>query len=420
METPSFPRPGHDLETPSFHRLGHHRFQSWCDMETPSFLTLGRRGATWNPQVSPCLSVGARLGNPKCPHAWTPPVSVGARQGNPKFPHTWAPGHDLETSKKFASGGNPKFYLFIYFFKPQNLGARRKPQTFGATWKPQNLGAGRKPQILGSRRKPQILGTTWKPQNLGAGWKPQILGARRKPQILGTTWKPQIFGATWKPQNLGAGWNRQIFCVTWKPQILGAGWKPQIFGVTWKPHILGAGQKPQIFGATWKPQILGTGRKPRISGAGAWHGDPEFRVPRHDMETPVFPSFNAFFVVAWKPQISYPQTIKNCHLEEEAEARDGCPDFVCDKEQRSESRRPRDESQWIVATRPLCHLQYTVTYLSHLQRILLDDRLELNFKAALTEMLHGHGLQMTRAPRGDKVTPLLRVEIQSKSDMHYF
>ena len=30
----------------------------------------------------------------------------------------------------------------------------------------------------------------------------------------------------------------------------------------------------------------------------------------------------------------------------------------------------RAESQWIVAARPLCHLQYPVAYLSRLQRIL--------------------------------------------------
>lgn len=35
-----------------------------------------------------------------------------------------------------------------------------------------------------------------------------------------------------------------------------------------------------------------------------------------------------------------------------------------------ESERQRAESQWIVAARPLCHLQYPVAYLSRLQRIL--------------------------------------------------
>lgn len=37
---------------------------------------------------------------------------------------------------------------------------------------------------------------------------------------------------------------------------------------------------------------------------------------------------------------------------------------------RDESERRRAESQWIVAARPLCHLQYPVAYLSRLQRIL--------------------------------------------------
>jgi len=41
------------------------------------------------------------------------------------------------------------------------------------------------------------------------------------------------------------------------------------------------------------------------------------------------------------------------------------------------NRRTRDESQWIVATRPLCHLQYPVRYLSRLQRIYLPQYAEL-------------------------------------------
>ena len=52
--------------------------------------------------------------------------------------------------------------------------------------------------------------------------------------------------------------------------------------------------------------------------------------------------------------------------------------------------------------------------------ILLNDHLKLNFKAAPTEMLHDRGSRMTRAPGGDKETPLLRVEIQSESDVHRF
>lgn len=42
----------------------------------------------------------------------------------------------------------------------------------------------------------------------------------------------------------------------------------------------------------------------------------------------------------------------------------------------------RAESQWIVAARPLCHLQYPVAYLSRLQRILPAARWELHFKAS--------------------------------------
>ena len=49
---------------------------------------------------------------------------------------------------------------------------------------------------------------------------------------------------------------------------------------------------------------------------------------------------------------------------------------------RVESKRRRAESQWIVAARPLCHLQYPVAYLSRLQRILPAARWELYFKAA--------------------------------------
>ena len=48
---------------------------------------------------------------------------------------------------------------------------------------------------------------------------------------------------------------------------------------------------------------------------------------------------------------------------------------------RDESERHRAESQWIVAARPLCHLQYPVAYLSRLQRILPAARWELRFMA---------------------------------------
>ena len=45
-------------------------------------------------------------------------------------------------------------------------------------------------------------------------------------------------------------------------------------------------------------------------------------------------------------------------------------------------RATRAESQWIVAARPLCHLQYPVAYLSRLQRILPAARWELRFTAS--------------------------------------
>ncbi|KAK8497776.1 hypothetical protein V6N13_066189 [Hibiscus sabdariffa] len=51
---------------------------------------------------------------------------------------------------------------------------------------------------------------------------------------------------------------------------------------------------------------------------------------------------------------------------------------------RDESKRQRAESQWIVAARPLCHLQYPVAYLSRLQRILPAARWKLRFRAART------------------------------------
>ncbi|KAK2350326.1 hypothetical protein QL285_098318 [Trifolium repens] len=40
----------------------------------------------------------------------------------------------------------------------------------------------------------------------------------------------------------------------------------------------------------------------------------------------------------------------------------------------------RAESQWIVAARPLCHLQYPVAYLSRLQRILPDRSIGIAFQ----------------------------------------
>ena len=68
---------------------------------------------------------------------------------------------------------------------------------------------------------------------------------------------------------------------------------------------------------------------------------------------------------------------------------------------RDESERHRAESQWIVAARPLCHLQYPVAYLSRLQRILPAARWELCFKAA-TAALPPRGLGLRHVPLGTK------------------
>ncbi|PHT25411.1 hypothetical protein CQW23_34963 [Capsicum baccatum] len=53
---------------------------------------------------------------------------------------------------------------------------------------------------------------------------------------------------------------------------------------------------------------------------------------------------------------------------------------------RDEPERQRAESQLIVVARSLCHLQYPVTYLSHLQRILPTARWKLYFKAAIATL----------------------------------
>ena len=76
-------------------------------------------------------------------------------------------------------------------------------------------------------------------------------------------------------------------------------------------------------------------------------------------------------------------------------------------EGRDESVRQRAESQWIVAARPLCHLQYPVAYLSRLQRILPAARWESYFKAARAT-LPPSGLGQRHVPLGAG-RPLLRV-----------
>lgn len=77
------------------------------------------------------------------------------------------------------------------------------------------------------------------------------------------------------------------------------------------------------------------------------------------------------------------------------------------REGRDESKRQRAESQWIVAARPLCHLQYPVAYLSRLQRILPAARWKLRFKEAPHDLSAASATPTTRALGGQR--PLLRV-----------
>ena len=59
--------------------------------------------------------------------------------------------------------------------------------------------------------------------------------------------------------------------------------------------------------------------------------------------------------------------------------------------------RHRDGSQWIVAARPLCHLQCPVAYLSRLQRIQPAARVEGSFEAAYRGSSAGQVEPMARA-----------------------
>ncbi|PHT26601.1 hypothetical protein CQW23_33790 [Capsicum baccatum] len=68
---------------------------------------------------------------------------------------------------------------------------------------------------------------------------------------------------------------------------------------------------------------------------------------------------------------------------------------------RDEPERQRAESQWIVAARPLCHLQYPVAYLSRLQRIPPAARWKLYFKAAAAT-LPSRRLSQRHVPLGDE------------------
>ncbi|CAJ1964878.1 unnamed protein product [Sphenostylis stenocarpa] len=62
----------------------------------------------------------------------------------------------------------------------------------------------------------------------------------------------------------------------------------------------------------------------------------------------------------------------------------------------------RAESQWIVAARPLCHLQYPVAYLSRLQRILPAVQWKLRFKASRKADPPHEGHPRARAFRGPR------------------
>jgi hypothetical protein len=57
-------------------------------------------------------------------------------------------------------------------------------------------------------------------------------------------------------------------------------------------------------------------------------------------------------------------------------------------------------SQWIVAARPLCHLQCPVAYLSRLQRILPAALVKLTFEAAARGSSAAGAWPMARARRG--------------------
>src|SRR3954462_6246127 len=74
---------------------------------------------------------------------------------------------------------------------------------------------------------------------------------------------------------------------------------------------------------------------------------------------------------------------------------------------RDESVRRGAGSQWIVAARPLCHLQCPVAYLSRLQRIQPAGRLEFRSKGA-PRLLCRAGRGLRHVPVGAQA-PLLWV-----------
>ncbi|PHT26871.1 hypothetical protein CQW23_33523 [Capsicum baccatum] len=97
--------------------------------------------------------------------------------------------------------------------------------------------------------------------------------------------------------------------------------------------------------------------------------------------------------------------------------KDGCTNLLwrraarwMDWMERDEPERQRAEYQWIVAARPLCHLQYPVAYLSCLQRILPASRWKLYFNCTLRgppQPFRRGGLANDTCPWGPR--PLLRV-----------
>ncbi|PHT96782.1 Regulator of rDNA transcription protein 15 [Capsicum chinense] len=84
---------------------------------------------------------------------------------------------------------------------------------------------------------------------------------------------------------------------------------------------------------------------------------------------------------------------------------------------RDEPERQRAESQWIVAARPLCHLQYPIAYLSCPQWILPAARWKLYFKAA-TATLPPRRLSQRHVPLGAEAPTAGRADIErSKSNV---
>ncbi|PHT27707.1 hypothetical protein CQW23_32686 [Capsicum baccatum] len=140
---------------------------------------------------------------------------------------------------------------------------------------------------------------------------------------------------------------------------------------------------------------------------------------------------------AWDARVAYrfaPRTKSHASLEkQEANSgevslqhlvgffKDGCTNLLwrraarwLDWMGRDDPERQRAESQWIVAARPLCHLQYPVAYLSHIQRILPAARWKLYFNCTLRRPprpFRRGSLAYDMCPWGSR--PLLRVGKQT-------